>query len=251
PFDRPYQERHGRVTIAAVIEGIFTYHGDHGRSVLHPGVLLLGNAGGCYECGHDHGVGDRCISIQIAPEYFADAAASVTGSSRFKFSTGALPANRKMIPWLTWIATRSGTASAAEIDEALPALLDAVIGATSGATPATAFPLGRDERRISAVLRHIEGNADETLSLDTLVGMAAMSKYHFMRRFQRVVGATPHQHLLNIRIRRAAMRLTTTAAPVSSIAFEAGFGDLSTFNRRFRQIFGASPTVFRQRERSR
>jgi AraC-like DNA-binding protein len=78
-----------------------------------------------------------------------------------------------------------------------------------------------------------------------------MSKYHFLRTFRHTVGLTPYQFLLGVRMRRAAVRLATSAAPVSAIAYETGFGDLSTFNARFRQTFGTSPTVFRSRERAR
>jgi AraC-like DNA-binding protein len=38
-----------------------------------------------------------------------------------------------------------------------------------------------------------------------------------------------------------------TSEPVAAIAFEVGFGDLSTFNARFRTVFGASPQRFRRR----
>jgi AraC family transcriptional regulator len=51
-------------------------------------------------------------------------------------------------------------------------------------------------------------------------------------------------------MRRAAVRLATSSEPVSAIAFETGFGDLSTFNGRFRDVFGMSPTVYRKRERT-
>ena len=76
-----------------------------------------------------------------------------------------------------------------------------------------------------------------------------MSKYHFLRIFRRIVGITPYQYLLSVRLRQAAMRLATSSAPVSTIAFETGFGDLSTFNGRFRNVFGTSPTIYRERER--
>jgi AraC-like DNA-binding protein len=51
--------------------------------------------------------------------------------------------------------------------------------------------------------------------------------------------------VLNLRMRRAAVRLATTAEPVAAIAYEAGFGDLSTFNNRFRALFGTAPTKYR------
>ena len=73
-----------------------------------------------------------------------------------------------------------------------------------------------------------------------------MSKYHFLRSFRHVVGATPYQYLLGLRLRRAAVALTTTARSVSAIALDAGFGDISTFNAHFRRAFGQSPTALRR-----
>jgi AraC-like DNA-binding protein len=58
---------------------------------------------------------------------------------------------------------------------------------------------------------------------------------------------TPYQFLLAQRLRRAAVRLRQTTDPISGIAYEAGFGDLSTFNRRFRRIIGMTPGVWRSR----
>src|SRR5690349_5774000 len=59
PQDRPFEEKHERVSIAAVIDGTFQYRSAAGRGLLYPGAVMLGNAGTCYECGHEHGVGDR------------------------------------------------------------------------------------------------------------------------------------------------------------------------------------------------
>jgi AraC-like DNA-binding protein len=57
---------------------------------------------------------------------------------------------------------------------------------------------------------------------------------------------TPYKFLLAVRMRRAAVKLATSDAPVAAIAFDAGFGDLSTFNNRFRETFGAAPTRWRR-----
>jgi len=74
-----------------------------------------------------------------------------------------------------------------------------------------------------------------------------MSPYHFLRTFRQVVGVTPHQFILRTRLNRAAVRLRRSSESVSTIAFEAGFNDLSTFNRRFRRVMGASPSAYRAR----
>ena len=73
-----------------------------------------------------------------------------------------------------------------------------------------------------------------------------MSSYHFLRTFRQVTGMTPHQYVLHTRLVRAARRLRASAEPVSMIAFEAGFNDLATFNRRFRRLIGVTPSIFRR-----
>jgi AraC-like DNA-binding protein len=250
PGDRPFEERHNAMAIAAVVEGTFTYRSNTGTAMLHPGAFLLGNAATCYACGHDHSRGDRCISFQAAPEYFAEIAASIAGSGRFRFSTPMLPATPKLLPWLARIEARTALAEPLEIDETAARLMEAVIGALSDRTPLAVRVSPRDERRIGRALRCIEVNAADALDLDTLAGVAAMSKYHFLRTFRHTVGMTPYQFLLGVRMRRAAVRLATSSAPVSAISYESGFGDLSTFNARFRETFGMSPTAFRNRERT-
>src|SRR5262247_819042 len=59
PHDRPFEERHDSVCIAAVMQGTFQYRSTHGAAVLAPGAVLLGNEGACFECGHEPGTGDR------------------------------------------------------------------------------------------------------------------------------------------------------------------------------------------------
>jgi AraC family transcriptional regulator len=250
PDDRPFEERHEEFSIAAVIEGTFSYRGDTGTAVMHPGAFLFGNSATCFECGHDHSTGDRCISFSFSPAYFAEVAASIAGSCRFRFPTPMLPVTPKLLPWLARIEALPALADRLEMDESAPRLMEAVIGAVCSMTPLPVYPSARDARRVGDALRYIELNAADALDLETLAGVAIMSKYHFLRTFRHIVGMTPYQFLLSVRMRRAAVRLATSSEPVSAIAFDAGFGDLSTFNGRFREVFGMSPTAYRSGERA-
>jgi AraC family transcriptional regulator len=245
PQDRPFEEQHAGVTIAAVISGSFNYRTETGSALLYPGALVLGNPGACFQCGHEHGVGDRCASLQLAPDYFAEIAASAAGGSRFRFGAPLLAAGRETLPCVSEMAAGIETAEPMEGEIAVARIVERVVGLESGSRPSLPAPSARDERRISAVLRHMEEHADEPLALDALAAMAAMSKYHFLRVFQRIAGMTPYQFLLNCRMRRAATGLRRSSEPIAQIAFAAGFGDLSTFNRRFRETFGLSPKAFR------
>ena len=245
PEDAPFEERHGLVSISAVVAGSFQYHAETGRALLYPGAFLLGNAGACFACGHAHGRGDRCISFQYTPEFFAEISATAAGTARFRFGAGMIPAAPGMMSAAV-MAERAGLREAAAGEELAIELVEHAVGLMSGHAAASAAPSARDEKRISAALRHIETQADDALDLDTLARVAAMSKYHFLRSFRHVVGATPYQYLLGLRLRRVAVALTTTARPVGAIALDAGFGDISTFNAHFRRAFGQSPTALRR-----
>lgn len=249
PDDRAFEERHDHFTIAAVIEGVFRYRSVSTSSLLHPGALLLGNHGRCFECHHDHSRGDRCVALHVEPEYFAEVSASASGAANFQFSTAMLPASNSVLPWLAGLEARATTAEPMGIDETVPCLIEAVVGTAAGTKPSIVQTSPRDERRISDVVRHIELNLDAALDLDALASVAVMSKYHFLRTFRRIVGTTPYQFLLGMRMRRVAVRLATSLEPISAVAYDAGFGDLSTFNLRFREVFGMSPTAYRSGNR--
>ncbi|MGL5361626.1 MAG: helix-turn-helix domain-containing protein [Bosea sp. (in: a-proteobacteria)] len=249
PGDRPFDEKHEAVSIAAVLEGSFNYNADNGRTSLHPGALLFGNPGACFCCGHDHSTGDRCVSLQFSPEAFAEIATTMAGSSRFKFPVSMLPAQREMLPHTVMLEAASGH-DPIQMEEHLTRFVATAVKHLAGSETAPLRMSAQDERRIQRTLRHIERDPTRALDLDHLAGVASMSKFHFLRVFKRTVGLSPYQFLLAARLRQAALRLLTSPDAVSRIAFDAGFGDLSTFNATFRSRFGMSPLAYRRQRRS-
>lgn len=245
PDDPRFEERHGNVSIAAVMQGSFQYRSGAGKALLYPGSFLLGNAGACFECGHDHGVGDRCVAFHFSRAYFEEIAAEVTGSSRFRFCSAMLPA----IPATARpVAVMEACAHSGEAapEELAVSLAEKVLRIVSGRVPSTAPASTRDQRRVSEVLRYADEHFADPLDLEALAGRAFMSKYHFLRVFRRAAGVTPYQYLLNVRMRHAAVALRKGTAPVATVALDAGFGDLSTFSNQFRRVFGASPRSFQR-----
>jgi len=100
--------------------------------------------------------------------------------------------------------------------------------------------------RITRTVRMIEEQPATDLTLVRLAREARLSPFHFLRTFMSLTGATPHQYLLRWRLRAAATRLATEPVKILDIALDAGFGDVSNFNRAFRAEFGRSPRVYRQ-----
>jgi len=249
PRDRPFEERHDAVCIAAVTHGSFQYRSALGAAVLAPGAVLLGNAGSCFECGHEHGNGDRCVSFHFAPDHLESIVAAVPGALHMAFTIPRLPPMPSLIPLLARMESARDDVDGAEFEELALRLAGAVTVALVGAAKPAGSPSARDERRITVALRRIEAEAHEHLALADLAHEAAMSPYHFLRTFQQLVGMTPHQFVLRTRLHRAAVRLRQSDETVSAIAFDTGFGDLSTFNRRFRKVMGLSPSAYRAAER--
>jgi AraC-like DNA-binding protein len=247
PSDPAFEERHEGVTLAAVLEGLFTYRSGNGRSLLHPGSVLLGNHGACFECSHAHGQGDRCLAVNVSPELFGEVASSIVGDGRFAFPAGMLPAEQGFLPWFSMLEAGVAMDDELALDHIVPGLIEAILSATSATPPRRQPVSARDERRIGVVLDHIARNACEPLSLGSLAGIARMSRYHFLRVFRAVTGVTPYAYVLAFRLRRAALLVASGKQPVSAIAYGCGFGDLSTFNARFRNVFGTHPLAYRAR----
>jgi transcriptional regulator GlxA family with amidase domain len=108
-----------------------------------------------------------------------------------------------------------------------------------------AAPPSPHEGRMSEVLRYMAARSAEPHTIAALASMAKLSPYHFLRSFKSVTGVTPHQWLLRARLQAAAGKLARTRAPVTEIALDVGFDDLSNFTRTFRAEFGTSPRQYR------
>ena len=92
-------------------------------------------------------------------------------------------------------------------------------------------------------------NASAEIDLDAAARVAGLSAFHFLRTFANVLGVTPHQYLVRSRLRRAARLLPDASRPITDIALDVGFADLSNFVRTFHRAAGVSPRGFRQAAR--
>ncbi|TPL53089.1 helix-turn-helix transcriptional regulator [Mesorhizobium sp. B2-4-2] len=249
--DRPFEEEHRTFCVAAVTSGTFRYRASQGTAMLAPGAVLLGNPGTCYECGHEHGAGDRCLSFHFAPAYMERIVEGVPRARMLAFKTPRLPPLPALMPLLAEAEAARDVGETAAFEELGLRIAGAAVAASSGHTKMTRTPSGRDQKRVAEAVRRIEIDADQPLSLAVLARETATSPYHFLRTFRQIAGMTPYRFLLRTRLHRAAVRLHASDKAISTIAFEAGFNDLSTFNRRFRREMGETPGSYRARRAGR
>jgi AraC-like DNA-binding protein len=241
PADRPFEERVSWASISLVLSGTFVCRTGQGSSLFSAGSFFLLNAGQAFECSHQHGEGDRCLSFKYEPGLFERLAREAGASSaRFPFHR---------LPPLRALAQPTARAQLALVrneafEEPALELAGAVVEAAGDTRSGTAVP-ARHHGRIARALRHLAAHVGEQHSITDLARLVNLSPYHFLRTFKAVTGVTPHQWLLRARLRDAARRLAGTREPVTSIALEAGFEDLSNFIRSFRAEFGLSPQRYR------
>ena len=104
-------------------------------------------------------------------------------------------------------------------------------------------------RELSPVIRHIEENYAETISMKHMAELAGLSATQFNVRFQSVLRMSPTDYVLSLRIQDAQKKLTETSEPIAEIAINVGFVDQSHFTKRFRKITGMTPLAYRKRFR--
>jgi len=250
PDDRPFEEQHARYTIAIVLAGSFQYRSSLGGGLMTPGSLMLGNPGQCFECGHEHANGDRCLSFWYAPDYFERLAADaeVRGGDA-GFIAGRLPPLRLLSPVVA--RATAGVANSGDMpwEEIGMSLAARALSLTAGMSLEPTSSTPNAEARVTRTIRQIDRHPDAALTLGTLAREAGLSRFHFLRVFERLTGVTPHQYVLRTRLRQAALRLIAESGNVLDIALDCGFSDVSSFNRAFRTEFAVNPTRYRQASR--
>jgi len=85
----------------------------------------------------------------------------------------------------------------------------------------------------------------EETSIDAAAAQLGIPRRTFTKVFAELAGDTWLRHLRRLAIQHAQHRLHSTDIPITSIAFECGFNDLSTFYRQFKRYSGMSPGEYR------
>jgi AraC-like DNA-binding protein len=246
PQDQPFEERHTHYSIAIVLAGSFQYRSEAGHAMMTPGALMLGSPGRCFECGHEHDEGDRCVSFWYEAEYFDRLIADAGHKGRRGFAMPRIPPVRSLAPFVASAGAKVVAPSTVSWHELGVGLAVGAVSLDAGASAAYRAPANA-QARVTRSVRWIDRHPEASLTLDTLARDAGLSPYYFLRTFERLTGVTPHQYILRARLREAALRLSARRNRVLDIALDCGFGDVSNFNRAFRAEFGLSPRAYQQR----
>src|SRR2546422_9324745 len=104
-------------------------------------------------------------------------------------------------------------------------------------------------QRLARARDFIDHCYDHPLSLEQISEKACFSRYHFLRLFRQAFNQTPHQYLIERRIEKAKLLLSSNELRVTDVCFEVGFQSLGSFSTLFHRYVGHAPITYRQRVR--
>ncbi|MBQ8374022.1 MAG: AraC family transcriptional regulator [Clostridia bacterium] len=112
------------------------------------------------------------------------------------------------------------------------------------------LPYNKSMRLYSIVL-YIRNNYWDRAAMreENLAAISQYSVSHFRSLFKKEVGMSVQEFILKTRLSSAAYSLTNTNLSILDIALNAGFGNISYFNRAFSKFYSCSPSAYRKNNR--
>lgn len=107
----------------------------------------------------------------------------------------------------------------------------------------------KDINRVRQMLGYIQTNYTEPLCVEQIASCVNISPRECGRSFKKIVGVSPIQYVIELRIRRAGQLLAETDLPVTEICAFCGFESQSYFSKVFRERLGVSPLAYRKQKR--
>ena len=101
-------------------------------------------------------------------------------------------------------------------------------------------------RLLRRVQEKIEANMHTDLSLASLAEETGYSRAHFLRMFRSATGLTPHQYVLDLRLKRAQECLKQANSRIIDVALSCGFSSQSHMTTAFRRHCELTPGKYRR-----
>jgi AraC-like DNA-binding protein len=244
PGDTPFVEQFRCHSVSYVRKGSFGCRSRGRAFELVAGSILVGYPGDEFICTHDHVCGDECLSFFLDPELV-----EAIGDRTETWQVGAAPPLPELMVLGELAQAAASGRSDIGLDEIGQLFASRFVEVVSGRSREPAPAKARDRRRAVETALWIDANSHREINLEDAAAEAGISPFHFLRLFSSVLGVTPHQYLVRSRLRHAARLLTEHDFPITEIAYDVGFGDLSNFVRTFHRAAGVSPRRFREASR--
>lgn len=100
--------------------------------------------------------------------------------------------------------------------------------------------------KVHDIAMYLQGHTNENVTLDDLAKQFFMSKSYLTRVFRNITGFSVVEYITYIRVRKAQELLRNSDASITEIAEICGFGNITYFEKVFKQMTSQSPGQFRK-----
>ena len=104
--------------------------------------------------------------------------------------------------------------------------------------------------RVKEVLQYIAENYAQEIKIEALAKKVCLSPSRLAHLFKEQVGETIVEVLIRHRLKQAEKQLKFTSRPISDIAYDVGFNSPDYFNRKFKEYYWISPSLYRKQARN-
>ena len=120
-------------------------------------------------------------------------------------------------------------------------------GYSTASTRAKGLPRGGlTHNNARQIIEYVEANLGRAVTVRELAHIAELSTHHFVRMFQKSLGLTPYQYVLERRVERAKELLRNETASLVEVGLSTGFCSQSHFTSAFHRSVGVTPAVFQR-----
>lgn len=233
---------HDAFGIGAVEWGVerFRYRGS--EHVAGPGSLVLMDDDELHTGRADTALGWRYRMVYLEPAVLAE----ISGQPVQRFAQAAVddPALGQRLTQALDVLWASADQPLA-FDSQLAVLVDELVRRHGRAGDTAPRPAGLSALTLARVQDYLEAHLHQTLRLDELAGVAGLSPFHFLRRFQQSTRHTPQVYLQARRGARAKALLAQGMAP-AEVAAGVGLVDQPHLNRLMRRLYGITPGAYQR-----
>ncbi len=215
--------------------GVSTIIPENGLFVINPGVS--------HACASRSGR-HSYFSICVEAETLKDVVSQIAGRER------AVPHFRNILLHDTGLAWRirhfsslvENAGVTMEKEFALNCLLSSLV-LRHGDEPPNPRRVGLPSDAIKRACAFIGENYARDLSLRQVAEAVHLSPFYFQRLFLGKTGVSPHDYLVQYRIRQAR-GLLSKGRSIAEVALDTGFVDQSHFTRSFKRVMGVTPGAY-------
>ena len=118
----------------------------------------------------------------------------------------------------------------------------------SDMAPQQAHPHSNSLERLKIILKYVETNFHERISIADAARICGFSESHFMKYFKAHMAVSFTEYLNDYRLTIAARLLLSSSDSIGNIAVDTGFDNLSYFNRIFKKKYHCTPSKFREQK---